>query len=118
MRKILPESLDREVALRTSELGDNYEKMRSFIMKYALQERAASQSSKAMDTSVVSRANLDPAGWEAYNQWQTGLQEVDYSQAYYEENPWDMPASTGYDASAAQWDPNTPPWDVNAVAFI
>ena len=38
LRKILPESLDKEVALRTSELGDIYDKMRSFIMKYALQE--------------------------------------------------------------------------------
>ena len=65
LRKILPESLDKEVALRTSELGDSYDKMRSFIMKYALQERAQAQSSKAMDASVVSRANSDPS-WEGY----------------------------------------------------
>ena len=59
MRKIWPESLDKEVALRTSELGDSYDKMRSFVMKYALQERAQAQSSKAMDTSVVSRDGSD-----------------------------------------------------------
>ena len=79
--------------MRISEIGDSYEKMRSFIMKYALQERAASQSSKAMDTSVVYRENLNPQGWEGYNQYQTGLQEFDYSQAYYDENPWGVPAT-------------------------
>jgi len=110
LRKILPESLDKEVALRTSEFGDSYDKMRSFIMKYALQERAQAQSSKAMDTSVVSRADSDSM-WDTYCKNVGWVEEVDYTQAYYDD-PWDVPASTGpqYDAYGLQW-------DVDAVAF-
>ena len=47
----LPEALDKEVALRTAELGDSYERTRAFIMKYALQERAHSKT--AMDASAL-----------------------------------------------------------------
>ena len=37
LRKILREALDKEVALRTAELGDSYDKTRAFVMKYAAQ---------------------------------------------------------------------------------
>ena len=79
-------------------------------MKYALQERAQAQSSKAMDTSVVSRDDSDSM-WDTYCKKVGWVEEVDYTQAYYDD-PWDMPASTGpqYDAYASQW-------DVNAVAL-
>ena len=63
-KKRLPGTFDNEVALRTSELGGNYEKMRAFIMKYAIQERA--KNSKAMDTSALSRDNTGLT-WDAYN---------------------------------------------------
>ena len=52
LRKILPEALDKEVALRTAELGDSYDKTRAFVMKYAAQERIHSNTD--MDTSKLS----------------------------------------------------------------
>ena len=39
LRNILPEGLDKEAALGSSELGDSYEKTRAFIMKLAVQDR-------------------------------------------------------------------------------
>ena len=52
LRKILPEGLDKEVALRSSELGDSYDKTRAFVMKFAVQERMRSNTD--MDTSELS----------------------------------------------------------------
>ena len=37
LKKSLPEGLDKEVALRSSELDDSYEKTRAFIMKFVVQ---------------------------------------------------------------------------------
>ena len=54
-RKILPEVFDREVALRTAELGDSYDKTRAFVMTYAAQERIHSNTD--MDTSELSWGN-------------------------------------------------------------
>ena len=79
-------------------------------MKYALQERAQAQSSKAMDTSVVSRADSDPS-WGIYCKNAGWVEAADYAQAYYEGHR-EAPALTGlqYDAYGLQW-------DVDAVAF-
>ena len=44
--------LDKEVALRSSELGDSYEKTQAFVTKFADLERA--QHSTDMDTSELS----------------------------------------------------------------
>ena len=71
LRKILPEGLDKEVALRSSELGDSCEETRAFIMKSAVQERV--HHSTDMDTSELS-------GWytggDAISGGYSGIEEV------------------------------------------
>ena len=61
LRKILPEVLDKEVALRSAELGDSYDKTRAFVMKYAAQERIHSNTD--MDTSELSWINYSGGGY-------------------------------------------------------
>ena len=81
LRKILPEVLDKEIALRSSELGDPYEKTRTFVMKFAAQERV--QHSTDMDTSELS-------GWySGCNPMSGGYSGIeDTSSGYYDEyNP-------------------------------
>ena len=53
LRKILHEGLDKEAALRSSELGDSYEKTRACIMKFAVQERIQHDHTM-MDASELS----------------------------------------------------------------
>ena len=98
IRKIPPEVLDKEVALRTAELGDSYDKTRAFVMKYAAQ--VCIHSNTDMDTSELSWDNYRGGGYHS------SIEEVDYSEAYYDEqNPWDYPA-VGYDG-----------FELNTVAF-
>ena len=79
LRKILPEVLDKEVALRSAELGDSYDKTRASVMKYAAQERIHSNTD--MDASALT--------WDSYSPSLGWIEEVDYTEAYYEEqNPW------------------------------
>ena len=59
IRKTPPEGLDKEVALRSSELEDSNEKTRAFVMKLAAQERI--QHSTDMDTSELS------VRWQCYS---------------------------------------------------
>ena len=97
LRKILPEVLDKKVALRSAELRDSYDKTRAFVMKYAVQERMHSNTD--MDTS-------EPSGCYNGGGYYNGIEEVDYSEAYYDEqNPWGYPA-VGYDG-----------FELNTVAF-
>ena len=45
---------------------------------------------------------------------------MDYTQAFYNEHPWDVPpppAPYCNDPTAAQWDPSVYPWDLDAVAY-
>ena len=90
LRDILPEGLDKEVALRSSELGDSYEKTRAVIMKFAVQERIQ-HDRNMMDASELS-------GWtdECH----------EYSGGWYDGcSPW------------PQTDYNCGEFDLNAVAF-
>ena len=97
LRKIPPEVLDKEVALRSAELGDSYDKTRAFVMKYAAQESIHSNTD--MDASELSW-NYNGGGYYS------GIEELDYSEAYYDEqNPWGYPA-VGYDG-----------FELNTVAF-
>ena len=84
LRKIPPEVLDKEVALGSAEHGDSYDRPRAFVMKYAVQERMHSNTD--MDASELS-------GYYNGGGYYSGIEEVDYSEAYYDEqNPWDYPA--------------------------
>ena len=86
----LPEGLDKEVALRSSELGDSYEKTRAFIMKFAVQERIQH------DNTMMGASEL--SGWSEEVQ--------DYSFDWYH----------GY-SSWPQNEYGYGEFDLNAVAF-
>ena len=73
LRKILPEGLDKEVALMSSELDDSYEKARAFIMKFAVQEMIQHDHTM-MDTSQLSAWSEEcqdySGGWyDGYSSW-------------------------------------------------